>query len=183
MSFLEGSFTWWPKDASFLTSLLLTISSPSCVFLPSIPTDPTAVWKLSPCRPSYHYHVHHFQVLVQNIYMAVVLTVASSKGNANGFDAESRTSFPVIEISLLIAAGERDKEKETPHLASVPVKIHKRVPHPHILHPYPTSSPGDLVLLTILLSPAPLPLILSPSLNHLALQASRAPLLEESPLW
>lgn len=107
---------------------------------------------------------------------------ASSKGNANSFDAESETSFPVIEISLSIAARERDNEKDTPHLASVPVKIHKRVPHPHILHPHTPSSPGDLVLFTLLVSPSPLSLSLSAALNPLALQAPRAPCKsEESP--
>lgn len=61
--------------------------------------------------------------------MIVELTVASRKGRkGNYFGAESRASFPMVGRALLIAARERDNEQETPHLASVPVKTHKRAP-------------------------------------------------------
>lgn len=72
------------------------------------------------------------------------------------FGVKSGTSFPMTEIALLRAARGRDNEKENPYLASVPVKILKRVP-PHILHLHTHSSPEDLVLLTIpsLLFPVP----------------------------
>lgn len=84
------------------------------------------------------------------------------------FGVESRTSFPITEIALLRAARGRDNEKENPYLASVPVKIHKRVP-PHILHLHTHSSPEDLVLLTILslLFPVPHPLLCARALPQL----------------
>lgn len=80
-------------------------------------------------------------VIIFPLFQIMGLTLERGRGREGScFGAESGTSFPITEIALLRAARGRDNEKENPYLASVPVKIHKRVPPTHPTSPHPLIS-------------------------------------------